>query len=414
MSEVSKELPERVLVVGIGADGWPGLSPTARQAITEADVLLGSRRQLDLVPEPSGRRVAWPSPLLPALPGLFAEYADSAVCVLASGDPMFHGIGATLARLLGPERLDVIPRPSSVSLACSRLGWPSQETEVVNLVGRAVENVLAALDPGGRLLVLSSDGTTPGKVAELLTEHGFGPSELTVLQNLGSAHERHRTTTAAELRQNTEPLNVLAVRCRTDEETQLSFERFRTAGAPGLPDEAFEHDGQLTKRDVRVTTLARLGPFPGGLLWDVGAGAGSVAVEWMRAAPSCRAIAIERGSERAERIARNAARLGVPELSVVAGTAPEALRGLERPDAVFVGGGVTAPDVLRTCMEALAPGGRLVVNAVTMESESIVSDWYSRLGGELVRIGIEQAAPIGGFTAWRPAMRVTQWAVTKR
>ncbi|SDP45968.1 precorrin-6Y C5,15-methyltransferase (decarboxylating) [Actinopolyspora xinjiangensis] len=414
MNGTGTDPTERVRVVGIGADGWEGLSPAAREAVTEAEVLLGSRRQLDLVPEPSGLRVAWPSPLLPALPGLLAEYADRSRCVLASGDPMFHGIGATLAKLLGPERLEVIPRPSSVSLACSRLGWPLQETRVVNLVGRAVDNVLAALEPGARLLVLGSDGTTPSKVSELLTEHGFGRSELTVLENLGSERELRHRTIAAELREHTGPLHVLAVECRAEDGPRESLDRFRTVGAPGLPDDAFEHDGQLTKRDVRVTTLARLAPSPGGLLWDVGAGAGSVAIEWMRASPACRAVAVERSAERAERITRNAARLGVPELDVVRGAAPEALRDLERPDAVFIGGGVTTPDVLRTCTEALAPGGRLVVNAVTMESESIVSDWYGRLGGELVRIGVEQAAPIGGFTAWRPAMRVTQWAVTKR
>ncbi|SDQ44353.1 precorrin-6y C5,15-methyltransferase (decarboxylating) subunit CbiE [Actinopolyspora saharensis] len=399
--------PDRVHVVGIGADGWEGLSPAARRTVEAAEVLMGSHRQLALIPETTGERVPWPSPLLPALPGLLAEHAGRSTCVLASGDPMFHGIGATLAGLLGPQRLEVFPQPSSVSLACARLGWPSQDARVVNLVGRPVENLLRGLAPGERVLVLSSDGSTPAAVAELLTAHGFGPSELAVLENLGGRDERILRDTAAQLRTSTAALNIVAVECASDRGTG------RLPSTPGLTEELFEHDGQLTKRDVRASTLARLAPRPGELLWDVGAGSGSIAIEWMRSAASCRAIAVERNPERAARTANNAAALGAGSLRIVREAAPEGLRGLERPDAVFVGGGVSVPGVLDSCVEALPRGGRLVVNAVTMESESTVIEWYSRMGGELVRIGIEQAGPVGGFTAWRPAMRVTQWAVTK-
>lgn len=400
--------PDVVDVVGIGADGWDGLAPRARHVISSAEVLLGSARQLALVPEPTGERVTWPSPMLPAVPGLLAEHHGRSICVLASGDPMFHGVGNTLARLLGPERLRVLPHPSSVSLACARLGWPVQDTPVVNLVGKPVELLHPHVRPGRTVLVLSSDGSTPGEVAALLTARGYGSSELTVLQNMGHEREERLVSTAVGWQgRPVEPLNVLAVRCRADSAAK------RLPRVPGLPDEVFAHDGQLTKRDVRVTTLARLDPVPGQLLWDVGAGAGSVGIEWMRCDASCRAIAIENRTDRAARIGENAHALGVPGLTVVTGAAPDALDGMETPDAVFVGGGATTPGVLDTCWQALPPGGRLVVNAVTMESEVVVADWYGRLGGELVRIGVEHAAPVGGYTGWRPAMRVTQWAVVK-
>ncbi|CAM05127.1 bifunctional cobalt-precorrin-7 (C(5))-methyltransferase/cobalt-precorrin-6B (C(15))-methyltransferase [Saccharopolyspora erythraea] len=402
------DMPEFVDVVGIGADGWEGLAPRARRAVASAEVLFGSSRQLDLVPEPAGRRVAWPSPLLPALPGLLAEHAGRSICVLASGDPMFYGIGATLVRLLGPDRLRVLPHPSSLSLACARMGWPVQETAVVSLVGRPVELLHPAVQPDNRVLVLSADGATPAAVAALLTARGYGASELTVLADLGGEREERISGSAATWdRPGTGALNVVAVRCRA-EPSAAHLPR-----VPGLPDDAFEHDGQLTKRDVRASTLARLAPAPGQLLWDVGAGAGSIAIEWMRGDPANRAIAVEHREDRAARIARNATALGVPGLRVVTGAAPRALAGLETPDAIFVGGGATAPGVLETCWDALAPGGRLVVNAVTMESEVLVADRYGALGGELVRISVDHASPVGGFTGWRPSMRVTQWAVRK-
>ncbi|SHF81416.1 precorrin-6y C5,15-methyltransferase (decarboxylating) subunit CbiE [Streptoalloteichus hindustanus] len=398
-----------ITVVGIGADGWSGLSPAARDAVRSADVLLGSARQLDLVPPTSAERVAWPSPLLPALPGLLAAHADRAVCVLASGDPMFFGLGATLTRFVPPERLRVLPHPSSVSLACARLGWAWDTVEVVSLVGRPAELLHPAVQPGRRVLVLSADADTPAQVADMLVARGFGASEITVLEQLGGPGERQVHGTAATwTRPPLDALNIVAVHCLADADAAL------LPRVPGLPDEAFDHDGQITKREVRAITLSRLAPAPGELLWDVGAGAGSIAVEWMRTHPSCRAFAIEQHPERAERIARNAATLGVPGLRVVTGSAPAALDGLEPPHAVFVGGGVTVPGVVEACWAALPPGGRLVANAVTMESEVVVADWYRRLGGDLSRVAVQRASPVGGFTGWRPMMPVTVWAVTKR
>ncbi|WP_342775871.1 precorrin-6y C5,15-methyltransferase (decarboxylating) subunit CbiE [Micromonospora pisi] len=404
-----------VTVVGIGADGWAGLSGPARAALRSAEVLLGSARQLALLPEPadlpgagtSMLRIAWPSPMLAALPGLLDAHAGRAVVVLASGDPMFFGVGTTLTRLLGPERVRVVPHPSSVSLACARLGWPLDEVEVVSLVGRAVERLHRFVHPGRRLLVLSADGRTPAAVAALLTARGYGGSGVTVLESLGGPDERIRTGTAAGWEETVGPLNVVAAHCQADPGAPPR------PPVPGLPDDAYEHDGQITKREIRAITLARLAPTPGQLLWDVGGGAGSIAIEWLRTHPSCRAVAIERDPVRADRIGVNAAALGVPELHVVRGAAPEALSGLEAPDAVFVGGGVTVPGLLDRCWQALRPGGRLVVNAVTLESERTVGDAYGRLGGDLIRLSVQRAAPVGNFTGWRPMLPVTQWTVAK-
>ncbi|MDT5025907.1 MAG: precorrin-6B C5,15-methyltransferase / cobalt-precorrin-6B C5,C15-methyltransferase [Micromonosporaceae bacterium] len=397
-----------VTVVGIGADGWAGLSDPARDYIRRAEVILGGARHLDLVPGASGERIAWPSPLLAALPGLLDAHADRAVCVLASGDPLFFGIGAALIRLLGPERVQVVPHQSSVSLACARLGWSWEDIEVVSLVGRPVDHLHRVVQPNQRLIVLSADGHTPATVAKLLTHRGYGPSWLTVLEQLGGPAERAVTARADSwTHATTDALNVIGVECQPDEATSgLSL-------VPGLPDEAFANDGQLTKRELRAITLARLAPMPGQLLWDVGAGAGSIAIEWMRGHRSCRAIAIESRPDRSARIASNAAELGVPHLEIVTGAAPEALDGLPRPNAIFVGGGATVPGVIEACWDALARRGRLVVNAVTLESERVVANWCDRIGGDLIRIAVSRASPVGGFTAWRPMMPVTQWTVDR-
>jgi precorrin-6Y C5,15-methyltransferase (decarboxylating) len=394
-----------VIVVGIGADGYAGLSPAARQALADAEVLIGSPRQLALV-DADAAKVTWPSPMLPAIPALIAEHAGRRICVLASGDPLFHGVGSTLVSLLGRDRVRVIPHPSSVSLACARLGWPVPEVEVVSLVGRPVELLYPALAPGRRVLVLSAGGDTPAQVAKALREQGFGPSELTVLEELGGPGERCRTGTADGW--PGEPagaLNVIAVRC-------VAAPGLRPLGrGPGLPDEAFEHDGQLTKREVRALTMAALRPLPGQLLWDVGAGAGSIGIEWLRSHPDCRAVAVESVAARARRITRNAASLGVPGLQVVTGRAPSALAGLPRPDAIFIGGGLR--EVLDACWAALPAGGRLVANAVTLESEAVLTGWQARVGGTLTRIEISRAEPVGGLTGWRPMMPVTQWMVER-
>jgi precorrin-6Y C5,15-methyltransferase (decarboxylating) len=397
---------QTVTVAGIGADGWPGLSPLAREAIERAEVIIGGSRHLALLPAAvSGRRVPLPNPLLPVLPGLIAAHADEALVVLASGDPMFYGIGTSLARLLGPGRLRVLPHPSSVSLAAARLGWPLNDVDVVSLVGRPGELLHPLLQPGRRVLALTASESAAADVRALLDARGFGASPVTVLADLGGPDER--VAVAGKASEPHSRLAIIAIECRLDPATTP------LPRTPGLPDDAFEHDGQLTKREVRALALAALAPVPGQLLWDVGAGSGSVGIEWMRVHPASRAIAIEPRADRRERIARNAAALGVPGLQIVAGSAPRALAGLSGPDAVFIGGGVTVPGVLDACLAALGPGGRLVANAVTIEGQAVLAGWRQRLGGTLTRIGVERAGELGTLTAWRPALPVVQWSVSK-
>ncbi|MFH8927598.1 precorrin-6y C5,15-methyltransferase (decarboxylating) subunit CbiE [Streptomyces pristinaespiralis] len=398
-----------VTVVGIGADGWPGLPGTAQDALRDAEVVIGGARQLELLPaDCTAERVTWPSPLRPAVAGLLAAHRGRRLTVLASGDPMFYGIGRALAEEIGPDALHVVPHASSVSYACARLGWPVEDTAVVTLVGRPAGQLSAALHDGRRLLVLSAGPDTPAEVAALLRDRGFGGTRMRVLEQLGAAGERCVDGHAGSWDEPPgDPLNVIALECRLDEGA------LRLSAAPGLPDEAYEHDGQLTKRHVRAATVAALAPAPGELLWDIGGGSGSLAIEWMRTHPSCRAVTVERDPVRAARIARNADRLGVPALRVVTGAAPDALAGLPVPAAVFIGGGLTAPGLLDACWDALPRGGRLVANTVTLESEALLAERYARHGGELVRLAVSHAVPVGGFTGWRQAMPVTQWSVTK-
>ncbi len=393
-----------VTVVGIGADGWPGLAPRSRAVIEQASVLIGSPRQLALLPAAvSGRRVPLPSPLLPGLPDLIAAHADAALVVLASGDPMFYGIGASLVRALGAAGVTVLPHPSSVSLAAARLGWPVDDVDVVSLVGRPRELLHPLLQPGRRVLALTADTTAAADLRTLLQARGFGASAVTVLADLGSAQE---AVTAADGQPHSR-LAIVAIDCRLDPGAAP------LPRVPGLPDDAFEQDGQITKHEIRALALAALVPVPGQLLWDVGAGSGSVGIEWMRVHPASRAVAVEPRADRRDRIARNAAALGVPGLVVVAGSAPEVLSGLPRPDAVFIGGGVTTDGLVAACWDALPAGGRLVANAVTIEGQNALAGWRDRLGGALTRIALERADGLGSFTTWRPALPIVQWSVRK-
>jgi precorrin-6Y C5,15-methyltransferase (decarboxylating) len=396
-----------VTVVGIGDDGWEGLSEQARTALRDAPVIVGSSRQLALLPSLGVRLEPLPSPLLPRLDELVD--ANPGLCLLASGDPMLHGIGATLSRRLGAGRLRVLPAVSSVALAWARLGWPGDEVEVVSLVARRIETVLPAVQPGALVLVLCMDGRTPAALAELLTDRGWGASEVTVLEHLGGDREQVRGTLAASDLggEAFAALSVVAVRCLADPGTAV------LPRTPGLPDDAYETDGQLTRREARALALAALQPVPGQLLWDVGAGSGSIGIEWMRVSGRCRAIAVERRADRADRVRRNAAALGVPDLEVVNGDAPKALAALPAPDAVFVGGGLTTDGLVEACLERLPEVGRLVAHAVTLESEAVLHRWQRRAGGRLVKLAASQAEPLGGFTVWRPALPVTQWQVTR-
>lgn len=387
-------------VVGIGEDGFRGLGKNARHALMSASRIVGGQRQLDLLPPCiGGERQLWPSPfsLTPVL-----EQRGEAVCVLASGDPMFYGVGASLARQLPSEDMLILPAPSSCSLAAARLGWPLQDVVTLSLVARPLAALNAQLFSGMRLLLLSNDGGSPAAVAHLLRERGFGSSRMTVLEHLGGAAERRIDAIACDWNTPlTADLNVIAIECLADAGIR------GLSRLAGLPDSAFRHDGQLTKRDVRAITLARLAPTPGELLWDVGAGSGSIGIEWMRAHPSCRALAIEADEGRQQLIEHNRDALGVPGLQLIRGKAPLALTGLERPDAIFIGGGVTREGVFATCWEQLKPGGRLVANAVTLQSELTLMHWRERYGGELTRIHVAQAQPLGEFDTWRQALPIT-------
>ncbi|WP_445257071.1 precorrin-6y C5,15-methyltransferase (decarboxylating) subunit CbiE [Nocardioides aurantiacus] len=392
----------RLTVVGLGADGWDGLPERLREVVRSAPVVLGGHRQLDLLPPVAGQvREPWPSPLRDGLPALLARHPYAVA--LASGDPLVSGIGTTLVGLLGPDAVRVEPAVSSVALARARLGWAAESVEAVTLVGRDPHLLLRALAPGRRLLVLSSDEHTPAAVCALLVDRGYAATRVVVLGDLGGPEESRREGTAGDWSGTAPRLHVLALEVAGPGGAGASW-------AAGLPDAAYEHDGQLTKRDLRAAALARLAPRPGQLLWDVGAGAGSVGIEWARAHPTCRTVAVESHPGRAARVARNAAALGVPGLVVVEGRAPDALAGLEAPDAVFVGGGATRPGVLEACLEALRPGGRLVVHGVTLETETLLTTAYAAHGGELTRHHVETAEPIGSFTGWTPARAVVQWA----
>ncbi|WP_223502816.1 precorrin-6y C5,15-methyltransferase (decarboxylating) subunit CbiE [Pseudomonas sp. BF-R-24] len=393
-------------VVGIGEEGFKGLGKNARHALLNATRIIGGQRQLDLLPACiCGVRQLWPSPF--ALDPVLAKQGEP-VCVLASGDPMFFGVGASLSRHLSSDEMLVLPAPSSCSLAAARMGWPLQEVVTLSVVARPVAALNAQLSSGVRLLVLSNDGSSPAAIAALLRERGFGPSRITVLEHLGGEAERRVDGIANEW---TDPviadLNLIAIECIAEPNT------LRLSRLAGLPDSAFRHDGQLTKRDVRAITLARLAPIPGELLWDVGAGSGSIGIEWMRAHPGCRALAIEADAGRQALIEHNRDALGVPGLQLVRGSAPQVLTGLERPDAIFIGGGVTREGVLDTCWAELKPGGRLIANAVTMQSEMTLMAWREQHGGELTRIHIAQAQPLGDFDTWRQALPITLLDVTK-
>jgi len=387
-------------VVGIGEDGYAGLGKAARRALLGAELIIGAPRQLALLPNCiSAVQQLWPSPF--SLDALLAQRGKP-VCVLASGDPMLFGVGASLARQLPADELLILPAPSSTSLAAARMAWPLQEVTVLSVVARPLAALQAQIYPGARLLILSNDGSSPAAIAQLLRERGFGPSRLTVLEHLGGPSERRIDGQAASWDlSEAAALNIVAVECVAGADAQ------RLPLTIGLPDSAYQHDGQLTKRDVRAITLARLAPLPGELLWDVGAGCGSIGIEWLRSHPSCRAIAIEADPGRQQLIARNREALGVPHLQLLAGHAPEALLGLQAPDAIFIGGGVTIPGVLEACWQQLKPGGRLVANAVTLQSEATLLAWRSQYGGELTRIQIAQAKPLGDFDTWRSALPIT-------
>ncbi|QYO77824.1 precorrin-6y C5,15-methyltransferase (decarboxylating) subunit CbiE [Devosia salina] len=395
-------------IIGIGEDGLYGLSPAARTALANAEIVFGGARHLELAaPAIHGDQHPWQTPFSASIDAVLAARGRK-VCVLASGDPFHYGVGATLSRHIDPAQMQVIPHPSAFSLAAARLGWPLQDVVSLSLHGRSIDLIRPHLHAAVRILALTSDEKGPGALAALLVEAGFGRSIITVMEALGGPREQVRSQMADGFTlTDLDPLNICAI-------TVVPLPGARVLPlSPGLDDALFEHDGQITKRDVRALTLSALAPRRHELLWDIGAGSGSIGIEWMLADPSLKTVAIEAEPERAERIARNARNFGVPDLRVVGGPAPHALAGLEAPHAIFVGGGGTDPGVMEAALTALRPGGRLVANAVSLEMEQVLLALFAERGGELVRLSVAQAAPLGGMTGWRPAMPITQWRWSK-
>ncbi|WP_244630448.1 precorrin-6y C5,15-methyltransferase (decarboxylating) subunit CbiE [Nitratireductor aestuarii] len=395
-------------VVGIGEDGLSGLGETACRLIAEADVVFGGHRHLHHAASTiTGRAVPWPSPFDTAMKAVLAERGLK-VCVLASGDPFHFGVGTTLARHVDPSEMIVLPAPSTFSLAAARLGWALNEVETISLHGQPIERIRPLLHPGRRIIALTSDGSSPASIARLLVADGFANSHINVLESLGGGNEQVVACAASELAsQRFGELNVVTVDVRVAPDARILPLGF------GLDDALFLHDGQITKREIRAVTLSALAPRRGELLWDIGAGSGSIAIEWMLSHPSMRAIAIERNAARIARIRENAARFGIPSLRIVEGAAPGACEGLQMPDAIFIGGGGSRDGIVDFALEALRPGGRLVANAVTLEMEAMLLGLHGRLGGRLTRISIASAEPVGTMSGWRPAMPVTQWAWVK-
>jgi precorrin-6B C5,15-methyltransferase / cobalt-precorrin-6B C5,C15-methyltransferase len=394
-------------VIGIGEDGLPGLSPAARTLVDGAEVLVGGERHLAMIPKDDRERRAWSSPLT-ALVEEIANRRGQRVCVLATGDPMAYGIGVTLARRIPRKEMIIIPAPSAFSLAAARMRWSLAEVETFTLHGRPLELLHPFVQPGAKLLLFSDDGTTPARVAALLCARGYGESRMNVLGHMGGPRETDTAALACDWGDRASPdFNTIAITCAAAAEAPL------LPRAAGLPDDVFQNDGQLTKREVRCVTLAALAPVAGQHLWDVGAGCGSVAIEWLRAARNTTAVAVERNAARIALIAANAGALGTPQLEIIEGEAPAVLTGLPRPDAVFIGGGLRQDGLLDLCWERLRPGGRLVTNAVTVQGEAALAAWHGRNGGTLTRIAIARAAPVGNLTGWKPFMPVTQLAARK-
>jgi precorrin-6B C5,15-methyltransferase / cobalt-precorrin-6B C5,C15-methyltransferase len=394
-------------LIGIGEDGVAALSPAARKSLAQARLIVGGARHLALAGPLACETMIWPSPLTSAIPAILAR-RGSPVCVLCSGDPFFYGAGTLLAAHVARNEMQCFPAPSAFSLAAARLNWSLQDCSLVSLHGRDFARIIPHLQPGARILCLSWDETTPPRLAKFFCARGLGETRMIVLEAMGGPRERKRETLAADFAlQDIDALNVAALEIPVSEPA-----RFLPCSS-GLADSWFTTDGQLTKREVRAITLSSLAPRRGELLWDVGAGSGSIAIEWLLADPKNRAIAIDAREDRTNLVRRNAESLGVPQIEIVHGKAPEVFAKLPQPQAVFVGGGTNDARLLDAAYAALPAGGRLVANAVTLESEAELLRRHKAQGGELTRIEIAHANALGSFQAWRPALPITQWSVTK-
>jgi precorrin-6Y C5,15-methyltransferase (decarboxylating) len=394
-------------VIGIGEDGIAGLPAIHRELIAAAQFIVGGERHLAMLGDTKAETQSWASPLSLTVAEILKR-RGTPVVILATGDPMHFGIGVTLAKKVAREEIVIHPHFSAFTLAASRLAWPLAEVECLTFHGRPIELLTAAVTPRQKLMILSHDSTTPGLVAARLVALGYGPSRFVVLEHMGGAREKVRETLAADWQaRDIADLNTIAIECRPGPNARILHRGF------GLPDEAFHHDGQMTKREIRAAALSALGPLHAELLWDIGAGCGSIAIEWLRHDRSLQAIAIERVAERAAMIRENAAILGTPNLRLIEGAVPEALADLPAPDAVFIGGGAGTPGLIAQVWSALKSGGRLVAHAVTVESELAIFAGYHAYGGEVTRLSVARMQPVGAYHGWKPLMPVTQWRVGK-
>lgn len=393
-------------IVGIGEDGLDGLVPAARSVVEAAEIIIGGDRHHDLSAAVEAERVAWPSPF-DALIDVLNGYRGKRVVVLATGDPLWFSVGARIGREIDPSEITYHPQLSAFQLAAARMGWSLADVETLTVHGRPVEQMIAFIQPDQRLLVLTTGAQTPAQIASFLTERGFGGSRMSVLAAMGGENELRFDGVSESWDHEVPAFNTLAVECVAAPDAAL------LPRVPGLADALFVSDGTMTKQEVRAATVAKLMPMRGALLWDIGTGCGSVAIEWMRAARYARAIGIEPRADRRAMAATNALALGAPKLEILDGTVPAALDGLEAPDAIFIGGGLSA-ETFDAAWAALRPLGRMVANAVTLESEAVLTQLHAEHGGELVRIIVQRAEPVGRMTGWRPSMPVTQWNLVKR
>lgn len=399
----------RIIVIGIGEDGVDGLSQASRSALASASIVYGGPRHLAMLSDAAPQeRIAWSKDLGADLERMAALYEQKSVAVMASGDPMLHGIGVRIVERFGIDNVHIIPSSSAFSLAAARMGWPLGDPMVkcISVHALPFESVLRMVQPNVRLLILSRDKETPERLAKQLVEVGYGGSRICVMERMGGEHERKTVNLAMHgFAEPFDNLNTIAVTCVPDAGLKP------LSRAPGLPDDAFEHDNTITKQEVRAITMAALAPKPGEVLWDVGAGNGTVAIEWLRAEPSAFALAFEEKPERSARIIANAKRLGTPELQVIEGHFPPPVDGFEpSPDAIFVGGGIAADnDLIRYCMRALSVSGRLVANAVTLQAQTTLTAAHAEWGGELVSIAIARSAEVGPHQAMKPSIEVLQW-----
>lgn len=397
-------------VIGLTEDGLSGLSAEQTSQLRGADLVIGPDRIFPEVQHLDGFRgqaQSWPQPFLDIIP-LLESYRGKKVVILATGDPLWFGAASTLVRYFDQSEMRITPAPSGFQWAASRMGWPLHTARTITVHGRPHENVLKYIAPSARLLVLAHDKNSPHTIAKLLDAAGYGDAEITALGHIGGNAESHHADKAAiwaKASYDVPDFHVIAVTCPDALDGFLPL-------TPGLPDDAYTSDGKLTKAETRAASLAKLKPQDGGLLWDLGCGSGAIGIEWMRAANNARAIGVDNRQDRLQVAESNAMRLGTPEWQGLCLNLPDGLDDCGDPDAVFIGGGLTQ-SLAEYALKRLKSGGRLVVNAVTLESEQTLLKLWGDHGGELVRIAVARAEPVGPLNGWRPLMPVTQWALTK-